>query len=102
MSEIKFYMPHGHKIPVEFILYVDDVFVKYKRIKDGFRFYVLLKNEAKAMEVVEEIIDRIKWENEEPQYGITWCTVSLEIVPQDERYKINTIIDWVYRVRDSY
>ena len=102
MSNIRFHIPSYETIPTDLRLYVDDVYVTYQRITGGFRFYVCLDDEAKAKEVVKKIIERIKQEHDEPQHGISWRTVSLEVVPQEERYKVDTIIDWVYRVRDSY
>jgi hypothetical protein len=44
----------------------------------------------------------MKREHDESQHGVSWRTVSLEVVPQDERYRIDTVVDWIYRVRDSY
>ena len=101
MSEIKFYIPKDETIPTDLKLYVDDVYVKYERIDGGFRF-VLLDDEEKAMEVVNEIVQKMIREHDESQHSVSWRTVSLEVVPQEERYKIGTIIEWKYRVRDSY
>lgn len=102
MSEIKFYIPKSESIPTELRLYVGDVYVTYKRIDSGFRFFISSDDEKKAMEVAEQIVKQLKYEHDEPQHGVSWRTISLEIVPQEERYKIDTIIDWKYRVRDSY
>ena len=103
MSEIKFYIPKSETIPTDLRLYVDDTYVKYKRILGGFRFFVLTLDEAEALRIVEEITKKIKYEHEEPQHGISWVTVSLELAEQEEeRYRTNTIVDWKYRVRDSY
>ena len=101
-DNIKFYIPKHETIPTALRLYVGDIFVTYERIHGGFRFYIDTKDEAKAMEIAKKIVQRMKSEHDESQHGVSWRTLSLEIVPQDERYKINTIIDWKYRVRDSY
>ena len=93
MSEIKFYIPKNETIPTDLRLYVDDVYVEYERVQNGFRFYISLEDEQQAM---------MKQERAESEHGVSWRTVSIEVVPQDERYKISTIVEWKYRVRDSF
>lgn len=102
MSDIRFYIPKDETIPTDLCLYVGGVYVKYKRIQGGFRFHISLDDEEKAMEIAKEIIQQMKLDHDEPQHGVSWRTVSIEVVPQEERYKFGTIIDWKYRVRDSY
>lgn len=102
MSEIRFYIPKDETIPTGLRLFVGDVYVEYERIYSGFRFHISTMDEKKAMEIAKEITDQMKREHDESQHGISWRTISLSIVPQDERYKVDTIVDWKYRVRDSY
>ena len=102
MCEIKFYIPKDETIPTDLRLYVGDVYVTYERIDGGFRFHILLDDEEQAMKVAEEIVQKMKWEHDESQHGVSWRTVSLEVVAQDERYRIDTMVEWKYRVRDSY
>lgn len=102
MSNIRFYIPKNESVPTDLRLYVDDVYVKYNRIDNGFRFDVLLEDHVEAMKVVEKIIEKIKSEHDEPKHGVSWRTKTLKFVQQDERYRISTIIDWTYYVRDSY
>ena len=102
MSDIEFYVPKGETIPTDLRLYVGDEYVIYKRIEGGFRFLVYLDDEDRAMEVVEKIVSVMIQEHDESEHGVSWRTVSLKVVPQEDRYKIGTMIDWVYRVRDSY
>lgn len=103
MSKIKFYVPKSETIPTDLRLYVDDTYVKYKRIPGGFRFFVSTLDEAEALRIAEEITKKIKSEHSEPQHGISWVTVSLELgEQQEERYRSDTIVDWKYRIRDSY
>ena len=102
MSDIRFYIPKSETIPTGLRLYVDDVYVTYERIDGGFAFRISLDDEEKAMEVAEKIIRQMKFEHDESQHGVSWRTVSLEVIPQEERYKIDTLIEWKYRVRDSY
>lgn len=102
MSEIKFYIPKNETIPTDLRLCVGDIYVLYERIKSGFRFYIGVEDEDKAIDVAKEITDKMKLEHDESQHGVSWRTISLEVVPQDERHRIDTIVDWIYRVRDSY
>ena len=99
---IKFYIPKSETVPTDLRLYVDETYVRYERIDGGFRFYVSEDDEEKAMQIAVKIIDQIIHEHDESEHGVSWKTVSLEIVPQDERYRYGTIIEWKYRVRDSY
>lgn len=102
MSDIKFYVPKGETIPTDLRLYVDDVYVTYERTKGGFAFRILLDDEERAMDVAKEIVKKMKIEHDESQHGVSWRTISLEVIPQEERYRIDTLIEWKYRVRDSY
>ena len=102
MSDIEFYIPKSETIPTDLRIYVGDVYVKYHRIDAGFRFEIYMEDEAEAMKVAEKIVERMIVDHDEAQHGVTWCTVSLTVVPQEGRYKVGTIIDWKYRVRDSY
>ena len=52
--------------------------------------------------ITKEIVQQMKRDHDESQHGISWRTISLEIVPQEKWYTFSTIIDWKYRVRDSY
>ena len=99
---IRFYIPKGETIPTDLLLYVGDVYVKYHRIDNGFRFEILLDDENEAMKIAEEIVRKMKYEHDESQHGVSWRTKSLVVIHQEERYKIGTIIDWEYYVRDSY
>ena len=106
-NEIEFYIPERLTIPTDLRLKVgsgDNVkYVIYKRIDNGFRFDISgCDTDDDALEIAKKIIEIIKMEHDEPTHGISWRTVTLEIVPQDNRYKISTIVDWIYRIRDSY
>lgn len=102
MSDIKFYVPKGETIPTDLRLYVGDVYVDYERIKGGFRFRTFIDDEDQALEIVRRIVEVMIREHDESEHGVSWRTVSLEVVPQEERYKLGVMIDWKYRVRDSY
>ena len=94
MTDIRFYIPEGETIPTDLRLYVGDVYVKYHRIDNGFRFEILLDDESEAMKIAEEIVQKMKYEHDESQHGVSWRTKSLVVIHQEERYKIGTIIDW--------
>ena len=102
MSDIRFYIPKDETIPTDLRLHVGDVYVKYERIQGGFRFHILLDEEADAMEIAKKIIHQMIRDHDESQHGVSWRTVAILVVPQEGRYKFGTIIDWKYRVRDSY
>lgn len=102
MSDIKFYVPKYETIPTDLRLYVDDVYVTYERIKGGFAFRILLDDEERAMDVAKEIVQKMIREHDESEHGVSWRSISLAVVPQEERYRIDTLIEWKYRVRDSY
>lgn len=98
MADIRFFIPKDATIPTDLRLYVDNVYVVYERIQGGFRFYISLDDEEKAIEVAEKIVQKMKHEHDESQHGVSWQTISLEIVPQEGWYKTSTIIDWRYTV----
>lgn len=100
--KIEFYTPKGETIPTDLRLKVDGDQIKYERVKNGFLFKTLIDDEEKAFEIVHEIVKQIEIEHDESEHGVSWRTVSLSVVPQEERYKIGTWVRWEYRVRDSY
>ena len=100
--KIEFYVPKGETIPTDLRLKVDGNQITYGRVKNGFLFKTLIDDEEKALEIVYEIVKRIEIEHDESEHGVSWRTVSLSVVPQEERYKIGTWVRWEYRVRDSY
>ena len=100
MGNIKFYIPNSETVPTDLRLYVDDVYVVYERTVGGYSFRILLDDEEKAMKVAKQIVKRMEYESYD--HGASWRTVSLEVVPQEDRYKVGTVIQYKYRVRDSY
>ena len=99
-TSIKFYIPDDETIPTELRLYVGDVYVTYERTNGGYDFNVLIDDEVKAIEVVKQIVRRM--EHQSYDHGAEWRTESLDIVPQEGRYKVGTLVRWKYRIRDSY
>jgi len=92
----------NNKIPLVLALDVDGTRVYYNRkTNDSFEFTVEFATEEEAMDIVKEVIQVIKSEHEEPNHGVTWRTVSLEVMEVSERYHC-VIIRWKYRVRDIW
>lgn len=102
MSDIRFYIPEGETVPTDLRLKVGETDVTYERIRSGYRFYIHMDDEEEALKIAEQITQRIRNEQSEPQHGVTWVTVAMCVVKQEERYRIGTIVDWKYRVRDVY
>jgi hypothetical protein len=112
INKIQFYIPKDERIPTDLRLcvrrsaekevLVDDVYVTYRRIESGFLFIISLKDEEEAMRIAEDIVQVMKEDHDESQHGVSWRTVSLSVIPQEERYRIDTLVEWKYRVRDSY
>ena len=100
MSDIKFFMPKGQTIPTVLELQVDDVSVTYKRIEGGFEFCVWVADRDKAVDIVEEIVAKIKSEHDDPKHCVTWRTVSLDVLEVSERYEFVRIW-WKFYVRDA-
>ena len=65
MTDIKFFIPKGHTIPTVLELRVDDIPVNYTRIDGGFEFCVWSNDKDKAIEIVKEIVAKIKSENDD-------------------------------------
>lgn len=101
MSDIRFYIPKDESIPTDLRLYVGDVYVRYERIEGGFAFHIMTEDEKLAMTIAEEIVEKMKWEHDESEHGVSWQTISLDIVPQEERYKIDTLVEWKHRARST-
>lgn len=99
MRDIKFFVPTGRTIPTSLELDVDDTRVSYERIDGGFKFVVWEADTDKALDIVRDIVERIKFEHDEPEHGVSWRTVSIGIVDTADWY---VVIEWKYRVRDSY
>ncbi len=97
---IEFYIPKDEKIPTDLRLKVDGVDVYYERIKGGFRFQIYVDTDEKALEIAQEITQQMIWDHDESQHGVSWRTVSLEII--EDEWKWRRIVEWKYRVRDNY
>lgn len=100
MSDIKFFIPKGQTIPTVLELKVDDVPVTYMRIKGGFEFCVWLGDRDKAVRIVEEIVAKIKSEHDDPKHSVTWRTISIDVVEENERYEY-VCIWWKFYIRDA-
>lgn len=105
-DDIQFYIPPNITIPTGLVLMVDGIRVDYEHyhFTDVFDFYINTTDKELAMKVANKIVTRIQNEHNDFKHGVTWRTVHLTIVTEDdciERYGIIRIM-WKYRVRDSY
>ena len=99
MRSIKF-ITNGYTIPTSLELEVDgETRVSYERIDGGFKFVVWETDNDKAFEIVNDIVQKIKDEHDESEHGVSWRTISIGITVTTDWY---SIIEWKYRVRDSY
>ena len=100
MSDIKFFIPKGQTIPTVLELRVDDIPVTYKRIESGLEFCVWIGDRDNAVEIVEEIVAKIKSEHDDLKHFVTWRTVSIDVLEASERYGYVRIW-WKFYVRDA-
>jgi len=106
VDDIQFYIPPDIIVPTGLVLMVDGIRVDYEHyhFTDIFDFYIDTTDKELAMAIAERIVARIQKEHNDFKHGVTWRTVYLKIVTEDdyiERY--GTIrVTWKYRVRDSY
>ena len=89
MSDIKFFIPKKQAmstalegVPVT----LKGVPITYERMKDGFEFCVWIRDRNKAVEIVEEIIAKIKSEYDDLKHFVTWQTNSIDVLEVNERY----------------
>ena len=106
VNNIQFYIPPDITVPTGLVLMVDGVRVDYEHyhFTEVFDFYVDTTDKELAMAIVEKIVARIQEEHNDFKHGMTWRTVYLKIVTEDdyiERYDTIRVM-WKYRVRDSY
>ena len=92
----------GEIIPTRMVIRVDGVEVIYNPLPDKFGYNFCMpsiEDEKKAIEIAESIATVM--ENQSYDHGASWRRTSVEIVPQNERYKIGTIVRVLFRVRDA-
>lgn len=99
---INFFIPKDNKIPINLALKVDDIHVNYKKINNGFEFDVFIKDKDKALDIVKTITSQIKSEQDESEHGVSWRDVSYEVKSEDSFGTGLVVIEWKYRIRDSY
>ena len=100
--EIRFYKPVHETIPTELRLYAGDVYVTYEKILAGYRFRILTKDNTEALAIAADIAEVIIQDKSEPEHGVRLETESFKIVEEDERVSVGVVVDWTYRIRDSW
>lgn len=96
---IKFFQ--DDKVPLRLILDVDGQRVYYEKQGGSIVFKMYSISEEKAMEIVQEVVKVIEFEQGEPEHGVTWRTVSLEVTEANEMCDY-VEITYNYRIRDSW
>ena len=99
---VKFYTPQDLTIPTDLIADVDGTNVYYERIKGGFKFDVITDSDEVALEIAKQVIDVMIRDHDEPQHGVSWRTISIEVDPEPTEWGFYKTVIWKYRVRDSY
>jgi hypothetical protein len=100
--EIEVVRNKNEVIPTRMVIRVDGVDVIYNPLPDKFGYNFCMpsiKDEKKAIEIAEGIASVM--ENQSYDHGAQWRRTSVEVVPQQERYKIGTIVRVLFRVRDA-
>lgn len=105
-DDIQFYIPPNITVPTGLVLMVDGIRVDYEHYHytEVFDFYIDTTDKELAMKIANKIVARIQKEHNDFKHGVTWRTIYLKIVTEDdyiERYGIIRIM-WKYRVKDSY
>lgn len=94
-DEIRFFMPDGETVPLEFSLYVDGYKVIYDKV--GYcrhEFYINVTDSDLAMKLLNKVISRIL--KEKPYME----TVSIERCPSP--FNDYTCIEWEHKLKDNY
>lgn len=89
------------KIPLVLALDVDGQRVCYEKYGGSIVFKMYSISKEKAMEIAKEVVKVIESEQGEPEHGVTWRTVSLEVTEANERYDY-VEITYKYRIRDIW
>lgn len=74
--------------------------ITYERMKDGFEFCIWTGDRNKAVEIVEEIVAKIKSEYDDPKHFVTRKTNSIDVLAVNERYGF-VLIWWGFYIRDA-
>jgi len=100
--KIEFYVPKSEKVPTQLRLYVDGHYVRYNRLDNALGYDFMFLSEVNADEAIaltKEIAAVMC--NQSYDHGVQWRVVSMEVLEQEERYKIGEIIRVIFRARDA-
>lgn len=97
----EFYIPKDEVVPTRLRLKADgrDVFYEHAQSCFGYIFEVLDATDEEAIEVATSIAHIM--ENQSYDHGVSWRIVSVELLEQDERYRIAPRVLVKFRVRDA-
>lgn len=99
--DIRFYVPSDEKVPTQLRLMVNDKQVTYWRLDDqlGYDFRFIDVSDDEALAEAAEIAKIMEWQSYD--HGSQWRVTSIELVKQNERYRIGPIVRVLFRVRDA-
>ena len=97
----EFFIPKNEIIPTRLRLKVDERDVFYERVQScfGYIFEILDATDKEAVEIATNIAHIM--ENQSYDHGASWRIVSVELLEQDERYRIAPYVLVKFRVRDA-
>ena len=100
--KIEFYIPKDEKVPTQLRMYADGHYVIYNRLEDRFGYDFMFMGDVSADEAVDlakEIASVMC--DQSYDHGAQWRVVSVDVLEQEERYKIGEIVRVIFRVRDA-
>lgn len=101
--DIKFFIPNGLKIPTTLCLIMDGEYIYYRRLHDAFGYdfeFCTDQSDESAIEKAKKIAEIMS--SQSYDHGSEWRITSVEIVPQEDRYKIAPIVRVMFRIKDTY
>lgn len=101
--DIAFYIPSDETIPTQLRLTMGGEHINYRRLSDAFGYdfeFYAEQTDAEAIDKATEIARTMCWQSYD--HGQEWRVTSIEIVPQEERYRVGKIVRVLFRIKDSY
>lgn len=74
--------------------------ITYERMKNGFKFCIWTRDRDKAVEIMKEIVTKIKSEYDDPKHFMAWKMSSIDMLDVSEHYGF-VLIWWEFYIRDA-
>lgn len=102
--DVQFYIPKYEIVPTKLRLMVDGKYVTYERFEYepvciAYDFYFMDATDEEAVAIATKIADNM--ESQSYGHGSEWRKAYIEIVEQNERYRIGQIVRVAFKVRDA-